>query len=94
MVGELAVAEPLVPVVGGEDEPVVGVVVGFGAAVLAPRERDERGVAVAQGGARAGAAAFEPDPQVGGERQLPSQRPGPRYVPDGDLFEASTATSA
>ena len=69
VVGELAVAEPLVPVVGGEDEAVVGVVVGLGPAVIAPRQRDERGVAVAQGRARAGAAALEADAQVGGERQ-------------------------
>ena len=70
MVGELAVAEPLVPEVGGEHEPVVGVVVGLGAAVVAPRQRDERGVAVAQRGARAGAPALEADAQVGGQRQL------------------------
>ena len=79
MVGELAVAEPLVPVVGGEDEAVVGVVVGLRAAVVAPRQRDERGVAVAQGRARAGAPALEADAQVGAQRQL--RGPRPRRVP-------------
>ncbi len=62
--------EPLVPVVGGLDQAVVGLRVGLRAGVLGERERDERGVAVVQRRERADAGALEADPQVGRQRQL------------------------
>ena len=70
MVGERAVAEPLVPVVGGLDQAVVGLRVGLRAGVLGERKRHEGGVAVAQGRERSHAGALEADPQVGRQRQL------------------------
>ena len=70
MVREAAVREPLVPVVGGLDQTVVGLGVGLGAGVVGERERDEGGVAVAQRGERPHPGPFEADPQVGRQRQL------------------------
>ena len=52
MVGERAAREPVLPVMGRPDHLAVGVVVVVGGGVLAPRQRDERGVALAQQCAR------------------------------------------
>ena len=62
--------EPLVPVVGGLDEAVVGLGVGLRAGVVGERERDERGVAVVQRREARDARALEADAQVGRQRQL------------------------
>ena len=62
--------EPLVPVVGGLDQAVVGLGVGLRAGVVGERERDERGVAVVQRRERAHARALEADAQVGRQREL------------------------
>ena len=70
VVGEVAVGEPLVPVVGGLDQPVVGVLVGLRAGMVGERERHERGVAVAERADRAHARALESDAQVGRQVQL------------------------
>ncbi len=69
MVGELSAREPLVPVVGGRDEHGVRLVVGRGGAVVVPRQRDERDIAIVHRRARGGAAPLEPEAQVGPEPQ-------------------------
>ena len=61
--------EPLVPEVGRAHEALVGLVERLRPAVVAPGERDERGVAVVHGRTRPRARALEPEAQVGGEAQ-------------------------
>ncbi len=70
VVGKRAVRKPLVPVVGGAHQPLVGVLVALGPAVLAPGQRHVGEVAVVHRGARPCARALEPQPQVGRQRQL------------------------
>ena len=74
VVGEVAVREPLVPEVRRAHQAAVGIVVGLRRAVLGPRQRDERGVAVAHRRAGADALALEADPQVGREAQSRRRR--------------------
>ena len=70
MVRERAVGKPLVPVVGGLDQPVVGLLVALRPGVLGEGERDERRVTVVERGQGAHARAFEADAQVGRQHQL------------------------
>ena len=69
VVGELAAGQPVLPVVGGPDLALVGVVVVGGRHGAAPGQGDEADVALLEQRAGAGLPAFEAQPHVGGEGQ-------------------------
>ena len=85
VVRELAVVEPVLPVVGGPHQPLVGLVVALGRAVLGPRQRREQRVALLHQRPAGGARALDAEVHVGGERELArrcSRRwPSPRGSP-------------
>src|SRR5690606_23821448 len=70
VVGEAAPVQPVLPVVDRPDEPLVRLLVGRGGRVLAPRQRDEAGLALRQQRAGRGERPLEPDVHVGGEPQV------------------------
>ena len=70
VVWEVAVVEPVLPVVRGPDEPVVCVLVGLRRRVLGPRQRHEQRVALLHQRAGGGSRALEAHVHVGGEAQL------------------------
>ena len=70
MVGEGALLEPLLPVVGGAHQSLVGLRVGGGERVLGPAERGERGLPLMQDRACPGARTLEPEVHVGDQPQL------------------------
>ena len=70
VVGELAVVEPVLPVVRGPDQAVVGVLVGRGRRVLGPRQRHEQRVALLHHRPRGGPRALDAHVEVGGQPQL------------------------
>ena len=69
VVGEPAARQPVLPVVGGPDQPLVGVVVRRRRLGAAPRQRDEPDVALLEQRARTGLTALEAEQHVGGQRQ-------------------------
>ena len=64
VVGELAAVEPVLPVVGGPDQPVVGVVDVRGAGVLGPGQRAEERLALLHHVPRGRARALEAEVEV------------------------------
>ena len=70
VVGEVAARQPVLPVMRGPPQPLVGLVVRAGGLVLAPRERAEPVVAFLHQGAGDGARSLEPEAQVGGQPQF------------------------
>ena len=80
VVGELAVVEPVLPVVRGPHQPLVGLVVARRRRVLGPRQRGEQRVALLHQGARRGPRALEAQAHVGGQRA--ASRRSPRRVAD------------
>ncbi len=69
VVRELAVVQPVLPVVGRPHQLLVGVLVVRGRRVLGPGERGEQRLALLHQGAGGGARALEAHPHVGGELQ-------------------------
>ncbi len=70
VVGEVAPGQPVLPVVGRPDQPAAGLLGRERRLVLAPGEGAEADVAVLHEGPGHGSRPLEPQPQVGGERQL------------------------
>ena len=82
VIGELAPSEPVLPVVGGPDQPAVGVGEVVRWLDPAPGESDVADVALLEQRSRGGAAALEPQPHVGRQAQLDvgALRAGPALV--------------
>ena len=70
MVGELAAVEPVLPVVGGPDQPLVGLLEAPRWLVLGPRQRAVDLLALLHPVAGLGPGPFEAEAQVGGQPQL------------------------
>ena len=70
VVGKLAPVEPVLPVVGGPDQPVVGLVLVLRRRVLGPRQRAVDDLALLHHVARGRARALEPESQVGRQLQV------------------------
>ena len=67
MIREVASGQPVLPVVRGPHQTLVGVLEVEGRFVLGPRQGDEAIFALLEQRAGRGAPALEPDPHVGGE---------------------------
>ncbi len=85
MVGEGALLEPLLPVMGSAHESLVGLHTGRGQRVLGPAQCSESGLPFTQDRARAGARALEPEVHVGDQLELEvhALRAGRRLVVTG-----------
>src|SRR5215471_9814096 len=78
MIGEAPAGDPVLPVVGCPDEPLVRVLIGDRGRVLAPRQRYEARLAFLNQRAREGARALEAEPHIRRQRQARLRRVAPR----------------
>ena len=69
MIGELSTIEPVLPVVAGPPEPVLGLLQRPRRGVLAPPQRDEPALAFLEQGACGGRRTFEAHVQIRGQPQ-------------------------
>lgn len=69
MVGEASAGQPVLPVVGGPDQPV-GIFVAGGRGMLAPGHGDETRVAFLEQRPGSGAGTLEAEVEVGGQLEL------------------------